>query len=156
MNTEAKKRALLEKVYDSLYAEAEGILKQFNPCEHKINNGCHSCLGKLDFTAPEGHYGNNTTKEACCVGCKHWNNGCKAEKPLFCKTWTCWTVSKKHPNVVAMLNQIKEKGRGFYFFSDNCARKDRNESINFSLQMCDGFKSHKSLVELTKKNSINI
>ncbi len=151
-----KKRDFLEKVYDSLYSEAEAVLSKFNPCEHKIKAGCHTCLGKLDHSARRGSFGDNTSKAACCIGCKYWDNGCKADKPLFCKVWLCETSENKHPLVSAMLRNVREKARGFYFVSARCARKGKSESIDFSMEISNGFRSLSYFRKLAADKGIKI
>ena len=148
------KRALLEKIYDSLYKEVSDILERFNPCEHKVCSSCHTCLGKLDFSAVKGSYGDNTTKEACCVGCKFWKNGCTADKPLYCKVWLCETAASKYPIVKSKLDIIQNKARKFNFVSGFLCRKEKVDAIDFCIEM-NNF-SRKQIDELVLSNGIDI
>jgi hypothetical protein len=152
------KRKLLEKIYDSLYDEASKVLSEFNPCEHKVCNSCHTCLGKTDFTARKGSYGDNTSEQACCIGCKYWNKGCTATKPLYCKVWLCGTAGKKHPLVLKKLSIIEGKARGFFILQ---SREDKNTSISFALKWMNlewnkGFYTFKSLKSTAEKRGINL
>lgn len=125
------RRKILERIYDSLYAQAEETLKSFNPCEHKVVNQNHTCLGKEDFSAPIGSYGDNTTVACCCIGCCFWKRekGCAAEKPLACKTWLCGTAALKYPDVKNKLSEIAKMSYPLIMYAE---RSDKEKSLNQS------------------------
>ncbi len=91
------KTQLLEAIFEKLYARAESVLRQFNPCEHKVDKAVHSCIGKAD---------QGNIPQCCCLGCPSWDKGCKAEKPLTCKAWLCGAAKTKHPDASNKLSEI--------------------------------------------------
>lgn len=129
-----KSRRALEKQFDSLYAQAERILKKYNPCQHKMENGKHSCLGKKHRVWEARSYNRDRVViSCCCLGCKFWvkDKGCTANKPLSCKVWLCGIAEKLNPVVAKKLNALSQKVicAGFYVF-----RGDKNDSINGALR----------------------
>ena len=119
------KTQILEAIFEKLYARAESVLNNFQPCEHKVINKKHSCLGQSDSLA-----GNNTP-QCCCIGCPSWNKGCKAEKPLTCKTWLCGIAKLNYPKAYIQLTEVANLAKrfGFYVF-----RGDKNSSMDASIE----------------------
>lgn len=158
------RRKILEAIYDHLYNQADKILKENNPCGHCILNGTHSCHGKRDFSALKGSYGDNTSEQACCIGCGFWNRnlGCTNNKPLSCKVWLCGTSENKHPLIMAALDKIKQYASVFWFVSHSTERQGREFSINFALKMLGNrngnysgpYKTNKELIMLAKERNI--
>lgn len=153
-------KELLEKIYDSLYAEAEQILKEFNPCGHKIVDKEHTCWGKQDFSAAAidpGGYNDNTSPACCCIGCKFWikDKGCTAESPLACKSWLCGTAALKNPQIKTKLSEIENKTQQFYLY---VVRADKATSINNALRFwnCDFGYRLPTLKRRMKKLNINV
>jgi len=107
----------LNKIYDALYDEADSIVKENNPCGWKsTKNKCRGvqlsaeCMGMVKGS-------NNNTPQCCCDGCKFWNNGCTAEKPLTCKTWLCRIATFNAPSeVLTKLSDITQKILHYNFF----------------------------------------
>ena len=76
----------LSKQYDKLYNEFDKILKKYNPCQIRVENGCTKCA-------------NEDAKEKLCCDyddCKHWYNGCTI-KCLACKAYLCRPARKNLP-----------------------------------------------------------
>lgn len=91
------------KVYDSIYADAERLFKQYDPCKHDQAEG--RCIG----------YPKDTSRRAdnawcnCCHGCK-WlsKHGCRV-KSLSCKLWTCPSISKLYPEMRQQLSVLRRR-----------------------------------------------
>ena len=138
------KRQILERIYDKLYERAAAVLDEFKPCEHKVENRTHSCIGQQAK--------HNSEPQCCCSGCKFFENGCKAEKPLTCKTWLCFVATEKYPEVAAKLNKIKQKALHFNFYVH---RGDKTASINKSLSNHFCWVDGRGLVKWTNKSLLN-
>jgi len=139
------KETLLEEIYDLLYEKAEAILKRDNPCEHKMKCGVHSCLGKKDILSGDNN------PQCCCEGCPFWDKGCKAEKPLTCKTWLCRISKKIYPETYSDLNKITQLIDLLHFW---VYRGDKRQSLNQANSEC--FYSIKRLKEIKENIKNNI
>jgi len=68
----------------------------------------------------------------CCTGCKHHDpsGGCRAEKPLACKTWLCPAIPKPAPlhQRLWALSRRAQKAKLAHF------RSDKPSSIEAALQ----------------------
>ena len=110
-----------EELYDRLYAEAEAILKQYNPCRvHKCSAGvvCTEwvCLNK-DRGAIR-HATDAKPNTLCCTGCQFHDKakGCQAEKPLPCKLWLCNYAKRLFPEAEDRLDVLRERADVFFKF----------------------------------------
>ena len=120
-------RQKLETVFDGLYQEAEDILKQFNPCEARVKNGCFSCIGQTS------KLGGNNTAQCCCIGCSKWTDkGCVADKPLTCRTWLCNLAGARHEEADNALFRLSSKvsNLGFYV-----TRGDKQASLDKAISI---------------------
>ena len=117
--------------YDRLYAEAEAVLKDFQPCEHEVVKRKHHCAGMVDEIPGEiGYFGSNNNPQCCCFGCKSWTKkGCAADRPLGCKTWLCGVSKFKHPSVADRLNVIARAAMGLNVYHHRC---DRATSLRYA------------------------
>lgn len=122
-------RKILEKIYDTLYEEADKVLKEFNPCEHKGDGDNHICLGS---TKENPAMWKENSAACCCGGCKFWkiNVGCTAEKPLSCKVWLCGAARLKHKEIPHKLDAIAKKAYNLELVG---ARQDKSFIINNAL-----------------------
>ena len=69
-----------EKEYDELFNEVDDFIKNLNPCQIKDNTCFRGRTGKQNFCCGKTpHYS----------VCHYNNNGCQANKPLFCRIWLC-------------------------------------------------------------------
>lgn len=125
----------IETTFDKLFEEAEQVIKQYNPCEVKVENGVCNCLGSRN-----GNTCSNTNT-LCCGGCKyHTKQGCKAHKPLTCKAWICFTAQAKYPEAAKKLRQINNSivKYGFWVYRGN--KKDslsQSRSVSRELQIVE-------------------
>ena len=69
-----------EEEYDSLYEKIDEFIKRVNPCQ--ISNG--TC-----YRGRKGHDNFCCGKTPTNPVCKYCNNGCIANKPLYCRIWIC-------------------------------------------------------------------
>lgn len=123
------KKELLELVFDKFYDEATAILKEFNPCEHKVDNNIHTCIGKLN-PKENGLYWSEIA--CCCRNCPLWNKelGCTANKPLTCRTWICTVAGLKYPYIKEKLDNIVLRMMPFDFWG---CRFTKQESLRRAL-----------------------
>jgi hypothetical protein len=119
----------LEHIYDGLYDQASKVLAEINPCQHTVSAGKHTCTGKdtVNWDLKPQH---RNTPQCCCVGCKYWDYGCKAEKPLACKVWLCSAAMYKFPKAIEALNAIGREAKRFALLS---FRSDKTTSIKNAL-----------------------
>jgi hypothetical protein len=94
----------LNTLYNKLYKRADQITKQSKPC--KISGSkCQACGIEQK---PYGH--TPQPGEMCCAGCSHHGEkGCRADRPLACKTWLCPTARQAHPDVAAKLDKVASR-----------------------------------------------
>jgi hypothetical protein len=71
-----------EKLYDLLYAKADKLLKQYNPCNIRVEQGKLIC-NNASMCKRNG-------ESLCCADCDYLgNNGCTTNC-LGCKLGMCW------------------------------------------------------------------
>lgn len=76
--------------YDELCAQADAILKKFNPC--KIKRGrCSS--GR---------------RHPCCDDCEFLSKKGCTEKSLACKLWLCPDARESFPECAALLDELED------------------------------------------------
>lgn len=126
------KKALLERIYDSLYAEAEAVLKEFNFCDHRnVGEESYSCLSIREYPSESckiSFGSGKAIRTGCCGGCKYLTEkGCSAEKPLGCKTWLCGVAKLKNPETSKKLSEIQTKSCQMNLYT---VRGDKTETIN--------------------------
>ena len=84
----------LSKLYNLIYAKADRLFKQYNPCNIHIDKRkqlvCNNPRYNHDKPNQQLHFWNSL----CCVGCEHLgDNGCSI-KYLGCKVALCHTGSR--------------------------------------------------------------
>jgi len=96
----------LNTLYNKLYNHADRITKQVKPCGIE-GNKCRAC------GTSQGSYGATPQPgEMCCAGCTHHGEkGCKADRPLACKTWLCPTARYAHPDVAHKLDKVAHRAQ---------------------------------------------
>jgi len=106
-------RDRLNSVYNKLYKSAEKTLKHSKPCQvQKDAQGNTICAGCKGHPAHDPNdrmhdYFQTQANDLCCKGCEHHGEeGCKALKPLACKTWLCPTAAKNNPQTADRLSNI--------------------------------------------------
>jgi hypothetical protein len=123
-----KLKARLERIFDRLYAAAEKVIREHDPCKVKINQHGASCL---DCISRKGQGDASRLNKLCCAGCKfHTSKGCKANKPLTCRTWLCYTAQDDNPEAFRKLDRIAERAAAMGFY---VGRGDKEDSINNAL-----------------------
>lgn len=123
MTDKEKFEKLLDEVFELLYAAANKIVVEEKPCEHEVTATGHTCVGKSHAD------GGNNRPQCCCAGCRFFDNGCNAEKPLTCKCWLCPVARKKHPTTTKRLGEINHLVLTFNFWE---GRADKSESIQLA------------------------
>src|SRR4051812_14531075 len=105
----------LEKAFDILWDRIDNIMKTHNPCGHCVVDGNHSCFRKanqIQIAKTHNYYevglfeNNEHFSRACCSYCKFWDKGCKANKPLLCRTFLCWELQSKGNSLNALIKPI--------------------------------------------------
>lgn len=84
----------LSKLYDLIYAKADRLFKQYNPCNIHIDK-----RGQLVCNNPKYSYNRPGQQlqfwnSLCCVGCKYLGNDGCTTKCLGCKVGLCRTESR--------------------------------------------------------------
>lgn len=80
-----------KQLYSNYYAEADAILKKYNPCQISVDG--KSCTGG----------------EPCCSGCGHLaSTGCTV-MALGCKVWLCNTAIIKYPECYEELKALARR-----------------------------------------------
>ena len=111
-----------EILYDRLYAEAEAILKQYNPCRvHKCSAGGVVCTEWVCLNKEREAIRHDTDAKPntlCCTGCQFHDKakGCQAEKPLPSKLWLCGYAKKLFPEANDKLTVLRERADIFFRF----------------------------------------
>lgn len=93
----------ISKLYNQLYEKADKLLKQYNPCNIRIEQNKLVC---------NNAYMCKTKGESlCCCGCKYLsNNGCTVEC-LECKLGMCWagdSIDYTFKNTLVHINISEE------------------------------------------------
>lgn len=71
-----------EKLYDLIYAKADKLLKQYNPCNIRVENNVLVCNNE--------NMCERSGESLCCGDCEYLGeNGCTT-KCLACKVGMCW------------------------------------------------------------------
>lgn len=108
-----------KQLYSEYYAEADAILKKYNPCQ--ISADGKSCTGG----------------EPCCDGCSHLKaTGCTV-MALGCKVWLCVTASTRYPECYNELKILAVKA-----IKDGIPlgyRTSKAESFDLELRKTYGF-----------------
>lgn len=141
-----KLRERLEQIYDALFAEAEKILKEANNvCEFRKTSDGAVCAGcSIGYVEP---------KTLCCEGCKYHSvtQGCRAEKPLACKTWLCVSRRGARPDVEAKLAQIRTATESFGFYK---IRGDKDESLDQAIDYKTGHSEIKKILNVLRNENV--
>jgi hypothetical protein len=126
---------LLSQKYDELYARAEAVLKEFNPCEVCKTKRGVECFDTVRNTKLRGAFGINRPNLLCCNGCEFHNRkvGCTAEKPLMCKVWVCSTLRTAKPEVAKKLDIIGREARPYGFIS--VMRADKPMALEYAIRL---------------------
>ncbi|GAG08708.1 unnamed protein product, partial [marine sediment metagenome] len=81
------------KLYDLIYDKADKLLKRYNPCNIRIENGGLVCNLESD------------SKTLCCSHCQYLGeNGCTT-KCLGCKIGMCWQGDSMQKTVFDILQK---------------------------------------------------
>lgn len=141
-----------EKLYDHLYAEAEAILKEHNPCRvHTCSAGvvCTEwvCLRKEREAIRS--YTDARANTLCCTRCQFHDKakGCQAEKPLPCKLWLCEYAKKLFPEAEKKLKALRYRADIFFVF-----RGDKKMCLGEALNVWNKL----ALIEVLKYEKIDI
>ena len=139
--TEKETRKLLSRAYDRLYAEADALFKEYNPCQIRRTPEGNSCLGGS----------HKPSASFCCNGCRYLRkNGCGV-KSLSCKLWLCHALSVNNgvpQEFKEKLQDIRKRAYGLLYYP----RMSKKASLNRALDIY--FSEMKKWNNLLKEGSV--
>ena len=122
------KKKFTPKQYSQIYAEADAIIKERNPCGIRSEaDGRVSC----NRTRHDPHYERNGKSELCCTNCKHLGpQGCTVES-LGCKLGACCgftlSVAQWPKDVDDQITALRLKAEGIGFVPWDSVRATKAE-----------------------------
>ena len=123
-------REVLSRVHDNLYARADAIIKEYNPCGIAKRGKHTTCLrgDKSRYNALL-NYGEERNlawvadRSFCCGGCEHLSeNGCTVES-IACKLWLCDSVAQMPKEAALELHKVREMTSRLHLYGIRYTKK---------------------------------
>jgi hypothetical protein len=146
-------------LYNRLYRRADKIVRQDNPCQiQKDAKGNVTCVSSR---LGKAKYGSKPSNDLCCGGCNQLGpEGCKAEKPLTCKSWVCPTIWATNPKVHRKLSRVSRaamKHNFWKFRGDKTASMQQALSTKHEAQrLVDSLLNESPEMKTLKKNKVKL